>query len=150
MPTVNPATLWAAFAIVCALLVLKAQVLGAATAATRGKLKQFLNAEDAEWLSGQHVKPDFETVDRIARAHRNDLENLLPFFIGGMLFLTGRGPTGAGLAYFIIFLFARYIHSAAYLLRKPALRRNAYTAGWLVTLVLACHAAWSLATAAWA
>ena len=150
MPITDAATLWAAFAIVCVLLVLKAQVLGAATAATRGKLKQFLNAEDAQWLSGQHVKPDAETVDRIARAHRNDLENLLPFFIGGMLFLAGRGPTSAGLVYFVVFLFARYIHSAAYLLRKPALRRNAYTAGWLASLVLACHAAWSLATVAWA
>lgn len=150
MPTASSATLWAAFAIVCALLVVKAQVLGAATAATRGKLKQFLNAEDAQWLAGQHVKPDSEAVDRIARAHRNDLENLLPFFIGGMLFLAGGGPAGAGLAYFTVFLFARYIHSAAYLLRKPTLRRNAYTAGWLASMVLACHAACSLSTAAWA
>ena len=150
MPITGSATLWAVFAIVCALLVVKAQILGAATAATRGKLKQFLNAEDAQWLAGEHVKPDPEAVDRIARAHRNDLENLLPFFIGGTLFLSGRGPVSAGLAYFIIFLFARYLHSVAYLLRKPALRRNAYTAGWLATLVLACHAAWSLAAAAWA
>ena len=150
MPTIGSATLWAAFAIVCALLVVKAQILGAATAATRGKLKQFLNTEDAQWLSGQHVKPDSETVDRIARAHRNDLENLLPFFIGGMLFLTARGPTSAGLVYFVVFVLARYIHSAAYLLRKPALRRNAYTAGWLASLVLACHAAWSLVAVAWA
>jgi uncharacterized MAPEG superfamily protein len=79
-------------------------------------------------------------VDRVARARRNDLENLLPFLIGGMLFLTGRGPTSAGLMYFVIFLLARYLHSAAYLLHKPALRRNAYTAGRLASLALACRA----------
>ena len=58
MPSLSSGPLFAVFAVVCALLVLKAQVLGAATAATRGKLKKFINSEDAVWLGGEHVNPD--------------------------------------------------------------------------------------------
>src|SRR5260370_38564550 len=67
------------FGLVCLILGLKALLLGAATAATRGRLKQFLNAEDAAWLKGAHINPDPEAVAAIGRAHRNALENLLLF-----------------------------------------------------------------------
>ena len=135
--------LWAIFAVVCALLVLKAQILGAATAATRGKLKKFHNQEDAAWLDGEYVNPDDERVQRIFRAHRNDLENLLPFFMGGTLYLVTGATTTAGAAYFGLFLLARYAHSYAYLYQRPMLRRNAYTLAWLVTIVMSIHAALS-------
>jgi uncharacterized MAPEG superfamily protein len=107
--------LLAVFAMVCALLVLKAQVLGAATAARRGKLKLFLNEEDALWLGGEQARPDAETVDRIFRSHRNDLENLLPFFIGGTLYIAAKGPVVVGVLYFTVFLMARVAHTYAYL-----------------------------------
>ena len=136
-------TLLAIFAVVCALLVLKAQILGAVTAATRLKLKKFNNQEDAAWLDGEHVNPDDERVQRIFRAHRNDLENLLPFFMGGTLYLVTGAPTTAGAAYFSLFLLARYAHSYAYLNQRPKLRRNAYTLAWLVTIVMSIHAALS-------
>lgn len=131
------------FAGVCALLVLKAQVLAAATAATRGKLKKFINAEDAVWLGGEHVQPDDERVQRIFRAHRNDLENLLPFFVGGVLYIASGANTKAGAAYFGTFLLARYTHTLAYLKHKARLRRDAFTLGWLVNIVMVVHAAWA-------
>jgi glutathione S-transferase len=124
-------------------LVLKAQILGAATAATRGKLKKFINAEDAAWLGGQHVTSDDERVQRIFRAHRNDLENLLPFFAGGMLYVLSGASVVGGIAYFTLFVFARYAHSYAYLTQRAGLRRNAFTVGWLVTIATNLHAAWS-------
>ena len=135
--------LMAVFTVVCTLLVLKAQILGAATAATRGRLKRFLNAEDAEWLGGEHANPDDERVQRVFRAHRNDLENLLPFFIGGMLYVLSGASAAAGVAYFCVFLLARYTHSYAYLTRRARLRRDAFTVGWLVTIALGIHAAWA-------
>lgn len=142
MFSLSGSTLLAVFAIVCALLVLKAQILGAATAATRGKLKKFINQEDAAWLGGEHVNPDDERVQRIFRAHRNDLENLLPFFMGGTLYLVSGAATTAGTAYFGLFLLARYAHTYAYLKQRAKLRRNAFTVGWLVTIVMSVHAAW--------
>lgn len=143
MSSLSSSALLAVFAVVCALLVLKAQVLGAATAATRGKLKKFINPEDAMWLGGEHVNPDDEQVQRIFRAHRNDLENLLPFFVGGTIYILGGAATTAGAAYFGVFLLARYAHTFAYLKQKARLRRNAFTLGWLVTIVMSIHAAWA-------
>lgn len=148
MSDLSSSILTAIFALVCALLVMKAQVLGAATAATRGKLKRFLNPEDAAWLGGEHVTPDDERVQRIFRAHRNDLENLLPFFIGGALYLHTGAATAVGAAYFSAFLLARYAHTYAYLRQKARVRRDAFAVGWLVTIVMSIHAAWAaLATA---
>jgi glutathione S-transferase len=123
--------------------VLKAQILGAATAAPRGKLKKFLNQEDAAWLNGVHSNPDDERVQRIFRAHRNDLENLLPFFVSGMLYLSSGGSVVFGATYFGIFLVARYAYSYAYLASRPRLRRDTYTVGWLVTIFVGVHAAWN-------
>src|SRR5258707_15557785 len=92
------------FGLVTLALGLKALLLGAATAATRGRLKQFLNAEDAQWLKGAHVNPDPEVVARIGRAHRNDLENLLLFTTAGGLYVAVEGPQLAGLVYCGLFL----------------------------------------------
>jgi uncharacterized MAPEG superfamily protein len=135
-------TLFAAFALTVIVLSLKALFLGAATAATRGRLKSFLNAEDAAWLSGTHVDPDPEVVARIGRAHRNDLENLLLFTICGLLYLLAGGPALAGFIYCGAFLFARILHTIAYLGRGPMLRRNAYTVGFLVIVAMSLHAGW--------
>ncbi len=131
------------FAVVCALLVLKAQVLAAATAAARGKLGKFINPEDAAWLGGEHVAADDGRVQRLFRAHRNDLENLLPFFVGGTLYLQGGAAPAVGAAYFFTFLLARYAHTYAYLVQKPSLRRRAFTVGWVVAIVMSMHAAWA-------
>jgi glutathione S-transferase len=133
----------AIFAVVCALLVVKAQVLAAATAAARGKAGKFVNPEDAAWLGGEHVAADDGRVRRLFRAHRNDLESLLPFFVGGTLYLNAGAAPAVGAAYFCAFLLARYVHTYAYLAQRPRLRRNAFTAGWLVAIVMSIHAAWS-------
>ena len=148
MYSLSDGAMLSAFAVVCAMLVLKAQLLGAATAATRGKLKKFINAEDAAWLGGERVNPDDERVQRIFRAHRNDLENLLPFFVGGTLYILSGAATTGGAVYFGVFLLARYAHTFAYLRQKARLRRDAFTLGWLVTLVMSLHGAWASLTSA--
>jgi prostaglandin-E synthase 1 len=135
-------TLFAVFGISTILLCLKALFLGAATASTRGKLKSFLNAEDAAWLGGAHVNPDPETVARLGRAQRNDLENLLPFFACGLLYVVSQGPVVAGYIYCGAFLIGRLLHTAAYLGARPMLRRNAYTLGFLAIAIMGSHAAW--------
>ncbi len=142
-PAVDP-MLFTVFGLVTLALSLKALMLGVATAATRGRLKQFLNAEDAQWLGGAHVNPDPEQVARIGRAHRNDLENLLLFAICGALYVVSGASQLAGLAYCGLFLLARLLHTFAYLTRRPLLRRNAYTLGFLVIAVMSVHGAGAL------
>ena len=138
--------LFVAFALVSLALGLKALALGTATAATRGRLGQFLNAEDAAWLKGAHVNPDPEPVARIARAHRNDLENLVLFAIAGGAFVAAGASPIAGFIYFGLFFVARLLHTFAYLTGRPMLRRNAYTVGFLVIVVMSLHAAMVLIT----
>jgi uncharacterized MAPEG superfamily protein len=134
--------LLAVFGISTVLLSLKMLVLGAATASNRGKLKSFLNTEDAAWLGGAHVNPDPEAVARLGRAQRNDLENLLPFFACGLLYILFEGSPIAGYAYCGAFLVGRVLHTVAYLGARPMLRRHAYTLGFLVIAIMAIHAAW--------
>jgi glutathione S-transferase len=137
--------LLAAFGLSTVLLSLKALFLGAATASKRGKLKSFLNAEDAVWLGGAHVRPDPEEVGRLGRAHRNDLENLLPFFACGLLYVVFDGMAIIGDVYCAAFLISRVVHTMAYLAERPMARRNAYTVGFAVIAIMALHSAWLMA-----
>ncbi|CAK8689000.1 unnamed protein product [Clavelina lepadiformis] len=62
-----------------------------------------------------------QDVERVRRAHLNDLENVIPFVLLGLLFVgTNPDPTTA-LWHFRIFLAARVLHSIAYVnaLRQP-------------------------------
>ena len=126
------------FAITLSLLSLKALFLGMATAAQRGRLKTFINTEDASWLGGVYAA-DPEAVSRIGRCHRNDLENLILFAISGVVFVALGGGLIASLIYCLSFLTARGIHTIAYLCAWPLLRRNAYTGGFLAICALSIH-----------
>lgn len=137
----GPYPLLTIFGLALLLLGLKALVLGAATAATRGHIKQFINAEDAAWLQGTHVELDSEAVARIGRAHRNDLENLLVFAIAGAIYLAAGASEIVGIIYSGLFVIARLLHTFAYLSGRPLLRRNAYTLGFFVIAVMTIHAA---------
>ena len=128
------------FGLVLFLLVVKAQLLAAATAATRGRTKHFLNKEDADWLGGVHSDLDHPAAQRLFRAHRNDLEALVPFLIVGTLYVISGAAPQVGIAYFTLFLAARLAHSFAYLRSHARLRRMAFTVGWLLTLAIGAHA----------
>lgn len=126
--------------IVLVLLILKASVLAAATASRRGNLKMFINEEDATWLAGAYVEVDDARVQRVFRAHRNDVENLVLFVPAALLYLfSGAGPL-IGAIYYATFALARFAHTYAYLNRKARLRRDAFTLGWLVNIVMSIHA----------
>lgn len=129
------------FALSILLLGLKALFLGAATAATRGRIGKFINAEDAVWLGGNHVPSDDEAAARIGRAHRNDLENLLLFVLAGTIYLIAGGGEIAGSIYFGLFVISRIGHTFAYLGKRAALRRATYTTGFLLILLMSIHAA---------
>lgn len=141
--TADPA-LFAAFASVLILLAFKAQVLAAATATTRGRLGRFLNEEDATWLGGVHVNPDDERVQRIFRAHRNDLEALLPFLIVGSVYVASGASSGVGIVYCAVFLVARFAHTFAYLRQRPRIRRDAFAIAWLTSFAMGAHGLWAL------
>ncbi|XP_037028772.1 microsomal glutathione S-transferase 1-like isoform X2 [Bradysia coprophila] len=67
-------------------LVLKMLFMSVFTGMTRFRTKTFANPED---LVSKKLKVKFgdEDVERIRRAHRNDLENILPFFTIGFFYI---------------------------------------------------------------
>lgn len=97
----------------------------------------FANPEDAG--AGGAVKFDDPDVERVRRAHLNDLENLVPFFIIGFLYvLTGPNATVAVNLYRIVAV-ARILHTivyAVYPIRQPA-RALCFIAALLPTVFMA-------------
>src|SRR3954449_11492286 len=73
------------FAICTFVLVIKMYVLGGMTAGTRGRSKVILNREDLGKSGTDAASAEHADVARYLRAHRNDLENILPFFTLGLV-----------------------------------------------------------------
>ena len=77
--------------------------------------KAFANPEDASGVPGSKVVLGDPDVERVRRAHMNDLENVIPFvLLGGLYLATGPSAGTAGLL-FKVFTAARYIHTFVYL-----------------------------------
>jgi glutathione S-transferase len=83
--------------------------------------------------------PDVPQVERVRRAHLNDLENILPFFAIGLLYVAVAQPSeSAAKAFFLTFTFSRLLHTLSYLLLKaPAVRALAFTSGLVCNLAMA-------------
>ena len=116
------------YALSVSLLVLNLFFLAFITAAGRGKTKSLLNPEDKGFQDG---KGEHETVARASRAHRNAIENMLPFVAIGLLYvMTVGSPLGAKV-YFGIFVVTRWLHSIVYLAGKQPWRTIFFVIGSL-------------------
>jgi len=103
------------FGIVYLLLVLKMVAVGTYTSVQRIRGGVYATPEDYA-LQGLQPKAGVnEDVERVRRAHQNDLENILPFFGVGLFYaLTNPSPTAARI-YFIGYATARILHSICYI-----------------------------------
>jgi len=73
----------------------------------------FANPEDTKGRKAV-VKYDDNDVERVRRAHMNDIENILPFFILGFLYcFIHPDPDSANLL-FKVFAIARIVHTLVY------------------------------------
>ncbi|XP_058121402.1 prostaglandin E synthase-like [Anopheles ziemanni] len=81
---VEPAV-FQAYAFWAAVLALKMLVMSILTGMQRGSKKVFSNPEDVK--PGGTVAYNDPDVERVRRAHRNDMENILPYFIVGFLYM---------------------------------------------------------------
>jgi uncharacterized MAPEG superfamily protein len=134
MPQMMNDPAFRAYSIACSILVFKMFAVALMTAATRSRLKQFLNPEDARVLGGADVAQEHPEVQRMLRMHRNDLENILPFFTVGLIFvLMGVSAFGAQV-YCYTFTGARIVHTVTYLARLQPWRTMAFVLG-LVCMV---------------
>ncbi|MGZ6186076.1 MAG: MAPEG family protein [Candidatus Binataceae bacterium] len=134
MPHMMNDAAFRAYAIACSILVLKMSAAALMTAATRSRVKQFLNPEDARVLGGAGVMQEHPDVMRMLRMHRNDLENILPFFTVGLIFvLMGVSAFGAQV-YFYTFTAARIVHTITYVAKMQPWRTVTFVVGLLCTV----------------
>lgn len=73
----------------------------------------FSNPEDAKLFRGK-VKFDDATIERVRRAHLNDLENIPAFWLLGALYLTTGPMTAVATNLFRVYTVFRIIHTIVY------------------------------------
>jgi glutathione S-transferase len=128
-----------AYALASAFLVVQLLFLAFWTGAVRTNRKQYVLPEDKAVIKGQRADADHPDVLRVKAAHVNALENAVPFFIiGGLYLATGATKVGAQ-AYYFTFLGARLLHTVFYLSGLQPWRTIAFAVGAMSILGMAVH-----------
>nr|XP_022904530.1 microsomal glutathione S-transferase 1 isoform X2 [Onthophagus taurus] len=114
-------------------LVLKTMIMAPLTGRQRFRNKAFANPEDAE---PRKLKPKTdENVERVRRAHLNDLENIPIFFVAGFGYMLTNPAVGTALMLFRVFTIARFVHTLVYavvVVPQPS-RALAWATGYFIT-----------------
>uniref|UniRef100_A0A8C3X8B4 Microsomal glutathione S-transferase 1 n=1 Tax=Catagonus wagneri TaxID=51154 RepID=A0A8C3X8B4_9CETA len=129
-----------AFATYATIVLSKMMFMSTATAFYRLTKKVFANPEDCSGL-GENAKKYLRTderVERVRRAHLNDLENIVPFLGIGLLYSLSGPDLSTAILHFRLFVGARIYHTIAYLTPLPQPNRAlAFFLGYGVTLSMA-------------
>jgi len=130
----NP--VFASFCFYAAVIAVKMLLMSFLTAYHRLTKNVFANPEDAK-MTNVKVRTH-ESVERVRRAHLNDLENVLPFLIIGLLYVGSNPSASCALLYFRVFTACRMLHTVVYaivVMPQPA-RALSYFGGMLVNLAM--------------
>jgi len=122
-------------ALVDLLLVLKMAALGNYTSILRLRRHVYATPEDYALRAKTPGGRD-EDIERARRAHRNDLENIPPFFVVSFLYVITRPSYGAAAIYLWGFLAARVLHSVFYIRGAQPHRTIAFTVGAVLMFVM--------------
>ncbi|KAG7454469.1 hypothetical protein MATL_G00259970 [Megalops atlanticus] len=131
-----------AFSTYATIVILKMMLMAPLTAYFRLTRKAFANPEDAGMSKNEEEKkkmvrtdPD---VERVRRCHQNDLENIIPFVVIGLLYALTGPDLHTALLHFRIFVGSRFIHTIAYVMVLPQPSRGlAWMAGMGATFSMA-------------
>ena len=126
-----------------AILLLKMIAMSFWTAFHRIKNKSFANTEDARGADptgkkGLVPRMNDEDVERVRRAHLNDMENIYLFLILGFFYVCTGPCVVRTTLLFRVFTGARVLHSLVYVnaVRQPA-RGLCYLVGQIVNIYMA-------------
>ncbi|KAK9525357.1 hypothetical protein VZT92_016072 [Zoarces viviparus] len=127
-----------AFTTYAAIVILKMSLMAPMTAFFRFSRGAFANEEDVALKPSEERKkllrshPD---VERVRRCHQNDLENIVPFVLVGLLYALTGPELSAALLHFRVFAGSRIFHTIAYVgaLPQPS-RALSWMIGFLVTI----------------
>jgi prostaglandin-E synthase 1 len=125
------------FVVCCVVLCLELEGLAFATPLLRVKRNVWLNDEDSKRFNGTVADVEDRDVARVVRVHRNHVENFVPFFALGLLWIATGASSRIGIALFAGFTLARVAHAIFYVMRKGRLRTAAHTVGFFILVILA-------------
>ncbi|XP_785095.3 microsomal glutathione S-transferase 1-like [Strongylocentrotus purpuratus] len=129
------------FATYVSIVILKMMLLSPLTSYFRHTRNVFSNQEDMGSLKEKDKKPIFDDpeVERVRRCHRNDLENIVPFFALGLLYaLTSGAATTTIVWHYRIFVASRFLHTIAYIGALPQPSRGlSFFVGFFVNVSMA-------------
>ncbi|XP_034434725.1 microsomal glutathione S-transferase 1-like [Hippoglossus hippoglossus] len=130
-----------AFTTYAAIVIVKMMLMGPLTGYFRVSRGAFSNEEDVSRKSAEEKKKLLRThpdVERVRRCHLNDLENIVPFVVIGLLYALTAPELSAALLHFRIFAGARIFHTVAYVGALPQPSRGlGWILGMLVTFSMA-------------
>merc|ERR1711988_742298 len=109
--------LFEACAFYTAIVTCKMILMSFLTARQRFKTITFISSEDAK-QPGTKCGTN-EDIERVRRAHQNDIENVVPFAILGLLYIFTNPAYSTALFCFRLFAGARILHTVVYLLAIP-------------------------------
>ncbi|KAM3966746.1 microsomal glutathione S-transferase 1 [Aphomia sociella] len=104
------------YAFYSGILALKTLGVAILTSRARYSKKVFANEEDAKLKNGV-VKFDDPDVERVRRAHRNDLENIPVFWVLGGLYLTTGPAAATATTLFRAYTAGRILHTIVYAIK---------------------------------
>merc|ERR1711962_1621937 len=111
--------LFGAFAFHAGLMAVKTLIMAPLTARQRFRKGNFISREDGV---NRPVKIGIgvdEDVERVRRAHQNDIENVFPFLFLGFLYIFTNPAYSTALLVFRLFVGARILHTIVYLMVIP-------------------------------
>ncbi|KAL0964940.1 hypothetical protein UPYG_G00274690 [Umbra pygmaea] len=131
-----------AFSTYATIVILKMMLMSPMTAYFRFTRKSFANQEDTGMAKTPEERkkmlvgnPD---VERVRRCHLNDLENIIPFVVIGLLYTLTGPDLSTALLHFRVFVGSRLFHTVAYVLPLPQPSRAlAWMSGMVVTFSMA-------------
>ncbi|TRY76030.1 hypothetical protein DNTS_010924 [Danionella cerebrum] len=131
-----------AFSTYATIVVLKMMLMSFLTSYFRLTKQAFSNYEDTALVKSSEDRKKLVRVDqdveRVRRCHLNDLENVVPFVMIGLLYALTGPDLSTALLHFRVFVASRFIHTVAYLMALPQPSRGlAFGVGLLTTLSMA-------------
>lgn len=124
------------FAACAAVLVLKMLMTANLTGGLRTRRQVFATPEDYRFVGKEPAVQRDETIERIRRAHLNDVENILPFLAIGFLYvLSAPSPTWAWWL-MVLFTLSRLGHTAVYIAGVQPWRTLLFAIGTLALYLM--------------
>ncbi|XP_076860627.1 microsomal glutathione S-transferase 1-like [Brachyhypopomus gauderio] len=138
-----------AFSTYATIVILKMMLMAPLTAYFRITRKAFANMEDIRPGNTPEEKKKMlrshEDVERVRRCHQNDLENIIPFVVVGLLYALTGPDLSSALLHFRLFVGSRCIHTLAYVMSLPQPSRGL---SWMVGMVTTFSMAYRVLTSA--